>query len=157
MTEEQTTALKITVVIVTYTRAEMLKEALESLTTQSRLPDEVLVVDNNSSDQTKAVAESFNGRLNMNYVFEPVQGTSTARNTGIKHAQGDLIVYLDDDCIAERDWLHYMEIPFIMDPSIGMVGGQIADCRVKGTLIEDYCIASSLLNVKYIAKEEESR
>ena len=156
MKDQQPVSLKVTVVIVTYNRAEMLKEALESLTTQSRLPDEVLVVDNNSSDRTKAVAESFKGRLNMSYVFEPVQGTSTARNTGIKHAQGDIIAYLDDDCIAEKDWLHYIEIPFLKDPAIGMVGGQIADCRVKGTLVEDYCIASSLLNLKYVPKEEAS-
>lgn len=147
MTQEQPTSLKISVIIVTYNRAQMLKEALESLTTQSRLPDEVLVVDNNSSDQTKSVAESFSGRLNINYIFEPVQGTSTARNTGIGHARGNLIIFFDDDCIAERDWLHYMEIPFIRDPAIGMVGGQIQDCRVKGTLVEDYCIAESLLNV----------
>jgi glycosyltransferase involved in cell wall biosynthesis len=125
----------------------MLKEALESLTTQSRLPDEVLVIDNNSSDQTKSVAESFSSRLNIRYIFEPVQGTSTARNTGIRHAWGDIIIFFDDDCIAERDWLHYMEIPFLRDPAIGMVGGEIRDCRVKGTLVEDYCIAESLLNV----------
>ena len=156
MKDQQPVSLKVTVVIVTYNRAEMLKEALESLTTQSRLPDEVLVVDNNSSDRTKAVAESFKGRLNMSYVFEPVQGTSTARNTGIKHAQGDIIAYLDDDCIAEKDWLHYIEIPFLEDPAIGMVGGQIADCRVEGTLVEDYCIASSLLNIKYVEREEQS-
>ncbi len=148
MKEQQSGSLKVTVVIITYNRAEMLKEALASLTTQSRFPDEVLVVDNNSSDHTKAVAESFKGRLNMSYVFEPVQGVSSARNAGIRHAQGDIIVYLDDDCIAEKDWLYYMEIPFIRDPSIGMVGGQIGNCRVKGTLIEDYCIAASLLSVE---------
>ncbi len=134
-------------VVVTYNRAKMLKEALESLTTQSRPPDEVLVVDNNSSDDTMAVAESFGDRLNMKYVFEPVQGTSTARNTGIRNTQGDVIVFLDDDCVAEADWLHYMEMPFAKDPSIGMVGGQINDCRVKGTLVEDYCISESLLSV----------
>jgi len=107
----------------------------------------VLVVDNNSSDETRAVAEGFGGRLNVRYVFEPVQGTSTARNTGIRHAAGDVVVFFDDDCVAEPDWLHHMEMPFVRDPAIGMVGGRIEDCRVKGTLVEDYCISESLLNV----------
>ena len=157
MMQEQPASLKISVIIVTYNRAQMLKEALESLTTQSRIPDEVLVVDNNSSDQTKQAAESFNGRLNIRYIFEPIQGTSTARNTGISHAAGDVIVFFDDDCIAQRDWLHYMEMPFLRDPAIGMVGGEIQACRVKGTLIEDYCIAESLLGVGSKSKEEGAR
>lgn len=147
MEREQPASLKMSVVIVTYNRGAMLREAMESLTTQSRRPDEVVVVDNNSLDDTRAVAESFAGRLNVRYVFEPVQGTSVARNTGIRHAAGDVIVFFDDDCVAEADWLRYMEMPFLRDPAIGMVGGRIDDCRVKGTLVEDYCISESLLNV----------
>ncbi|MGD0337126.1 MAG: glycosyltransferase, partial [Candidatus Omnitrophota bacterium] len=126
--------LRISVIIPTFNRAEILKEALSSLVLQTRIPDEVVIVDNNSSDNTKEVAEGFKHRLNIRYVLERTQGTSTARNTGIRNASGDIVVFFDDDCVAEKEWLHYLEAPFLRDPSIGMVGGEILACRVKGTL-----------------------
>ncbi|MFA5411669.1 MAG: glycosyltransferase family A protein [Candidatus Omnitrophota bacterium] len=137
----------ISVVIPTFNRAKILEEALTSLAAQTRIPDEVVVVDNNSSDNTKEVVESFNHGLKIKYVLEPTQGTSTARNTGIKNASGDIIVFFDDDCVADKEWLHYLEQPFLGDPFIGVVGGEIFACRVKGTLVEDYCIADALLRV----------
>lgn len=141
--------LTISVVIPTFNRAMILKEALESLVAQTRKPDEVVVVDNNSSDNTKEVVENFNHGFNVIYVLEPRQGTSTARNTGIKKASGDIVVFIDDDCVADREWLHHLELPFLRDPSIGLVGGEILGCRVKGTLVEDYCIADALLRVGF--------
>ncbi|MFA5389396.1 MAG: glycosyltransferase, partial [Candidatus Omnitrophota bacterium] len=67
--------LKISVIVVTYNRADMLKDALLSLTAQTRLPDEVLVVDNNSSDNTREVVDNFNHGLKIKYVLERTQGT----------------------------------------------------------------------------------
>lgn len=139
--------LTLSVIIVTYNRADMLAETLDSIVEQTRVPDEVVIVDNNSTDHTKAVAERYKNKLNIVYVFEGIQGTSTARNTGVKASKGDIIVFTDDDCIADKNWLHYMELPFLRDPSIGIVGGEIMACRVMGTLVEDYCIAESLLRV----------
>lgn len=139
--------LKISVIIPTYNRAEMLKGALFSLMKQARIPDEVVVVNNNSSDNTPEVVADFKDKLNIKYLIEPTQGTSTARNTGIKNASGEIIVFLDDDCVADENWLHYLELPFLRDSSIGMVGGEIFACRVKGTLVEDYCIADAMLRV----------
>ena len=143
-------------IIVTYNRSQMLADTLSSLTVQSRTPEEVIVVDNNSIDNTKTVVENFNGKLNIRYIFEKVQGTSTARNAGIKHATGDIIVFTDDDCIADKDWLRYMELPFLRDPSIGIVGGEVLACSVEGTLVEDYCIAESLLRVGSPVTQEET-
>lgn len=148
--------LKISVIIVTYNRASMLADVLTSLTTQLRQPEEVIVVDNNSVDTTKQVAESFNDRLNICYIFESIQGTSFARNTGIKNATGDIVVFLDDDCIAQKEWLYYLERPFLRDPSIGIVGGEILGLRVKGTLIEGFCIADGMLQVGRFAPKEEN-
>ena len=105
--------LSISVVIPTFNRAEILREALISLAKQTRLPEEVVIVDNNSSDNTKEVAESFSPQLNIKYVMERTQGTSTARNTGIKSASGDIIAFIDDDCLADREWLRYLELPFL--------------------------------------------
>ncbi|MFA5389077.1 MAG: glycosyltransferase family A protein, partial [Candidatus Omnitrophota bacterium] len=121
---------------------------------QTRLPDEVLVVDNNSSDNTREVVDNFNHGLKIKYVLERTQGTSIARNTGIKNASGDIIVFFDDDCVAEKEWLHYTELPFLKDPSIGMVGGEVLACRIKGSLIEDYCIAEAMMKLGFDSKKD---
>ena len=96
------------VVIATYNRAADLRGTLESL---ARLqPDgdwEVLVVDNNSTDDTRAVVEAASCRfpVALRYVFEREQGRSPALNAGIRAAAGDIIVTTDDDVRVEPDWL----------------------------------------------------
>lgn len=102
--------MKISIVICTYNRAESLKDPLESLLKQQKqdsLDYEVIVVDNNSSDETKRVVESymalFHGRLR--YVFEQRQGLSHARNRGIREARGEVIAFTDDDVIVSENWI----------------------------------------------------
>jgi glycosyltransferase involved in cell wall biosynthesis len=87
-----------------------LAKALESAATL-RLPEpdewEVLVVDNNSSDQTREMVEDFCRQYpgRFRYLFEPRQGKSHALNTGIREAHGDVIAFMDDDVIVEPTWL----------------------------------------------------
>ena len=147
---------KISVIIVTYNRAAMLEDALLSLTRQVRLPDEVVVVDNGSSDNTKEIIKSFDSKLVIKYVLEDKRGIPIARNAGIKNSTGDIIAFTDDDCVPDKEWLHYLELPFLRDPAIGMVGGEILACRVKGTIVEDYCIADALMRVGSILKKDKS-
>lgn len=116
--------LSISVVIITLNRADWLKDALTSLTKQSRLADEVIVVDNGSEDHTREVILNFSDRLNIKYVYEGVRGIPHARNAGVQNTTGDIIAFIDDDTVADENWLKYIEIPFIKDPSIGAVGGE---------------------------------
>lgn len=132
--------LSISVAVITFNRAEWLKDALSSLTRQTRPPDEVVVVDNGSKDHTKDVVLSFSDRLNIKYVSEPVRGIPHARNTAIKNATGDIIASIDDDCVADDDWLKNVEIPFIKDPSIGVVGGNVTYFRVGEGSVEEFYI-----------------
>ena len=99
----------ISVIICTFNRCEMLALTLESFTrieTGSDFTWELIVVDNNSTDATKGVVSEFNTRLPIRYVFESKQGLSRARNCGIAQAQGDIIVFTDDDIIVTNDWLN---------------------------------------------------
>jgi len=102
--------MKITVILCTYNRCESLAKALNSAAAQT-LPEsvdwEVLVVDNNSSDRTREVAEAFSSRHpgRFRYLFEPRPGKSHALNSGIKEARGDILAFLDDDVTAEATWL----------------------------------------------------
>jgi len=130
--------LSISVIIATLNRSELLKDTLDSLTRQSRQPDEVIVVDNGSTDKTREVVSSFNNRLKIKYVFEEVRGIPYARNTGVRNATGDIIASIDDDCVADEDWLKYIEIPFIRDPNIGIVGGELYNLEKSGSILEEF-------------------
>lgn len=102
--------MKVTVILCTYNRYTSLVKVLESAAVQS-LPEpedwEVLVVDNNSRDQTREVAESFCRRYpaRFRYLFEPQQGKSHALNAGIRNAQGDVLAFTDDDVTFDPMWL----------------------------------------------------
>jgi glycosyltransferase involved in cell wall biosynthesis len=130
----------ISVVIATRNRAESLKDTLASLTRQSRKPDEVVVVDNASSDHTRDVALKFVDSLNLKYVYEAKRGIPYARNAGIQNAGGDIIAFVDDDCVADENWLKNLEIPFVKDPHIGVVGGEISYFKVGDELLEAFYI-----------------
>ncbi|MFH1509080.1 MAG: glycosyltransferase family 2 protein [bacterium] len=97
----------ITVVICTYNRAQLLKMALLSLVDQTldKSDFDVIVVDNNSTDDTKEISKSFENKLNLRYVVEKNQGLSYARNKGIEECQTNYISFLDDDAKANNDWL----------------------------------------------------
>jgi glycosyltransferase involved in cell wall biosynthesis len=102
--------MKISVILCTYNRCGSLAKTLSSVAA-SILPQsvewEVLVVDNNSTDQTRVVAgefqKEFQGRFR--YLFEPQQGKSFALNKGVREARGDVLAFLDDDVIVEAAWL----------------------------------------------------
>jgi glucosyl-dolichyl phosphate glucuronosyltransferase len=102
--------LQITVIVCTYNRCESLTGALDSVAV-STMPEsaewEVLVVDNNSSDQTRAVVEGFCRRYpgHFRYLFEPRPGKSYALNAGIREAAGDILAFMDDDVTVEPMWL----------------------------------------------------
>ena len=100
--------MKFSVVIPTYNRAADLHETLASLALQATTsPWEVIVVDNNSTDDTRAVVEAAMVAfpVPLRYVFEQEQGRSAAMNAGIRAAIGAIIVTTDDDVRIGVDWL----------------------------------------------------
>jgi len=101
---------KISVVVCTHNRCNMLRDTLVSLAEMSvpnNLPWELVVVDNNSTDETKKAVESFirSSRLNAKYVLECNAGLSYARNRGIMESEGGVVSFLDDDVVVASDWL----------------------------------------------------
>jgi glycosyltransferase involved in cell wall biosynthesis len=102
--------MKITVALCTYNRCRSLAKALDSVA-RSTVPEfvewEVLVVDNNSTDQTRQVSEEFYRQYpdRLRYIFEPHQGKSYALNTAIQNARGEVLAFMDDDVTVEPTWL----------------------------------------------------
>lgn len=99
---------KISVVICTFNRADLLVSALESVCVQtiSAFVYEVIIVDNNSTDNTNIIVGDFcRQHINIRYYREPQQGLSYARNRGWREARGQYVAFLDDDARASPDWL----------------------------------------------------
>jgi len=92
--------LKLSIIICTYNRFEIVADCLRSLCefANDQSSYEILVIDNNSTDDTKPVVESFTTQMNnLKYIYEPKQGLSRARNRGAHEATGEWLFYLDDD------------------------------------------------------------
>src|SRR5829696_543203 len=119
----------ISVVVCTYNRAALLREALRSLFAQKAvdLTFEIIVVDNNSSDDTPATVESLKAesQVSLRYFLEPRQGNAYARNAGVEKAESSIIAFLDDDCIADENWLATIKSTFERDPEVAFVGGRV--------------------------------
>jgi glucosyl-dolichyl phosphate glucuronosyltransferase len=102
--------MKITVILCTYNRCRDLRTALDSVAA-SILPEsvgwDVLVVDNNSSDQTREVVREYCAKHpdHFKYLFEPTPGKSYALNAGIRQAAGDVLAFMDDDVTVDPNWL----------------------------------------------------
>jgi hypothetical protein len=132
------TELTITVAMATRNRAPLLRKALQSLVDQVRPPDQVVVVDNASTDDTPAVAQSFARQLHLTLRREETVGIPQARNAALKHCTGDLVAFFDDDCQADPRWLLELEIPFLKDPHIGAVGGSLLPLQGQTELVAQF-------------------
>lgn len=116
----------ISIVVCTHNRAELLSGVLNSLGAQTLARDqfEILVVDNNSDDQTLHVATEFAvHHSNVLILSEAEQGLSHARNTGWREARGKYVAYIDDDAEADSDWLAEMALFISRYPDVVAFGG----------------------------------
>ena len=133
----------ITAIICAYNEEKMLPGALHSLFAQTRVPDEVLVVNNASTDRTREIAEAFPG---VTVVDEPRKGLTKARAAGRRAAQGDILFFMDADCRAPVRLIERMERRFQRSPGTVAITGpyHFYDwdwIGVAGARIYDYTLA----------------
>jgi GT2 family glycosyltransferase len=119
---------RLSIVLSTYNRCEMLRPALDRLLAQSPGSPlyELIVVDNHSTDDTRAVVESCIARSagRMRYIYEPRQGLSHARNAGVLAARGDLVGFTDDDVRVSEGWVGAIVRAFDSHEEVDCVGGR---------------------------------
>lgn len=120
--------LDCSVVISTHNRCAMLAGALEDLAAQDAgdLSYEVIVVDNASTDRTREVIhEAMERTPIIRYLYEPVRGPASGRNTGIAQARGRIIAFTDDDNRIAPDWISALVTAFAEQADVDVVAGRI--------------------------------
>ncbi len=116
--------MNISVIICTYTekRWPTLVSTITTVQQQSERPYEIIVVSDNNPALATRLRASFSG---ITVVENSGQaGISVARNVGIEHATGDILAFIDDDAVADREWLAHL-LPGYDDPSVLGVGGNV--------------------------------
>jgi glycosyltransferase involved in cell wall biosynthesis len=129
--------MRVTVAICTYNRAGLLRQTLAGIARQDFPPGEfeVLVIDNNSQDDTaQVVAEAAGNRPAPRHVLETRQGLDHARNRALAEAKGAVVIFADDDILMEPDWIAAMAAPLEADAGrkIGAVGGEVVPVFADG-------------------------
>jgi glycosyltransferase involved in cell wall biosynthesis len=120
--------MHVSVAICTWNRADLLAQTLERFTKMA-VPDsdtwELVLVDNNSTDRTVDVVAAFASRLPITPAFEPAPGLAHARNRALAVAEGDLILWTDDDVLVDEQWLEAFVACARRHPGAVAFGGAI--------------------------------
>ncbi len=121
-------AMRLTVAICTWNRAKLLDQTLQQ-THQLHIPPgvewELLVVNNNCTDDTDAVIVRDADKLPIRRLYEPKQGLSNARNCAVAAAQGDLLIWTDDDVLVQSNWIEEYIRAAKCWPDAAFFGGSI--------------------------------
>ncbi len=134
----------VSIIIPVYNRAGEISDCLESLAhlNYPHSRREIIVVDDASEDNTAEVVQGFGVGL---IVQKRNGGQSAARNAGVAVAKGEIIAFIDSDCIADSNWLREL-VPYFQDPRIALVGGYVAS-HFRKTWLDRYEDAKSPLNM----------
>lgn len=121
-------SLRASVIIPTYNRADLLARTLAGVLDQKidSSAYEIIVVDNNSTDNTRAVVESLQSKHGdrIRYAFESTNGLVYGRHTGAREASSEILVFADDDIIASQGWIKAILDSF-SNPEVSLVGGKV--------------------------------
>ncbi len=124
------------IIIPTRNRAADLSRTLPTLLEQTIIPEEILIVDQSSDASTRGIVDQFidqvvaSGKSNPQfvYLYDPnLGGAGIARNLAIDHANGEILVFLDDDVLLEPDFLEQLLLVYREDSSVGGVSGVITN------------------------------
>ncbi|MBI4065118.1 glycosyltransferase family 2 protein [Candidatus Gottesmanbacteria bacterium] len=130
--------VSISVIIITRNRAALLDCCLSSIANQVLIPQEVVIVNNDSTDYTRSVITKYKKLLPIRSIREAQIGTPYARNAGIRIVKGDIVAFLDDDCTANDKWVSSIKEFFKKLPTaIGVIGNtSVANNKSVSALVE---------------------
>jgi glycosyltransferase involved in cell wall biosynthesis len=112
--------MTITVIVCAYNESAYLRAGLHAVLSQTRQPDEIIVVDNASTDDTGQIARAVPG---VRVIHEPERGLVHAREAGRLAATGEVLAYIDADCRPPVNWLERIEARLVARPAVVAVTG----------------------------------
>lgn len=137
-------------IICTKDRTDQLSRCLSSVVHQLLPHDEIIVIDNSATCSGREISNAFGVR----WVNEMRVGSSWARNRGYCEAKHDIVIYIDDDCIADVVWAHELRAPFA-DSEIGIVTGSVLayrpDLAIPHLIDEEYSLHRGWKVKRYVA------
>ncbi len=131
----------ISIVIPAYNEERRIARCLDALARQITAEQiEVIVVNNASSDRTAEIAESFQDRLNVRVVYEPVRRRGAARAAGCAVARGEILFGIDADSVPTPDWVETFVEAFRANPKVVGIAGttRIEDCNRLTNVVYDF-------------------
>ena len=143
---------RISIVIPHLNQPDMLARCLESLKAGQRAADEITVVDNGSTILPEAICAAY---PDVRLLQEPTPGPGPARNHGVAASTGDILAFIDADCIAAPDWLAAAEAA-MADPAATILGGDVRIAYANPnrlTMLEAYESIYAYRMDRYIARE----
>ena len=129
----------VSAIVCTYNRRKIFDECFESLLNQSYPKDkyEIVIIDS-SDDITDELVKSYQEKakrygIRLKYLYQKPKGLAAARNFGIENAEGEIICFTDDDCVADRFWVEKLVEGFDNE-RVGGVGGKILIYNQEGLI-----------------------
>ena len=123
---------RVSVIIATFNRSRFIRESIESVLSQTFNDYELIVVDDGSTDNTRAIVAGYGGRIR--YFYKDHANQSAALNFGISQAEGEYIAFLDDDDLWLPEKLEKQMRIIDADRSVGLVAGEIYQVDVEGKI-----------------------
>ncbi len=133
---------EISVVIPTLNASKTLASTLSALQANTLKPEEILIVDGLSQDETTEIAKHFECTV----ITNPQQHTAAARQKGIIAARGEIVAMTDADCVPSKDWLKKIGDHFSQDLALDGVGGPVRLGR-PCTRVQAYCAVKAITDI----------
>jgi glycosyltransferase involved in cell wall biosynthesis len=116
---------ELTVVVLTYNSADSIAACMEALANQTYQEFEVIVVDDDSVDETLAIVADYSSRMKLSVVRNGAHNIPRGRNLGINAAQGDVVAFVDSDDFPAPQWTHVIVDTFREHPETVLLGGEL--------------------------------
>jgi glycosyltransferase involved in cell wall biosynthesis len=117
--------MRVSVIVCTRNRADMLAECLSSLFRNEYLNTEIIVVDQSTDGLTEQRMKTSSDDQRLKYIKTKTVGLSKSRNIGIEASEGEIVSFMDDDCLASDDWIESIVAEFRRDPEVMAVYGRV--------------------------------
>ena len=127
----------VSVIMPAYNAEKTIKACIDSILDQTYDNYEIIVVDNNSKDETKGILQSYKDKIS--FLTEEKQGSFAARNNGVRNSRGEILVFIDSDCTVENNWLEKLTEPIRLEAEVAAYGGSVDVEETRWSKMEYLC------------------